>query len=158
MKITTTLVAVSAALGLFVLTGCTPSTASTETAVAPEVTAQIDAALASITGKVFSTGPNGEEPSSVDTTVVSDEQAAQIAGMGLTAAIVMHYGGNDWANAQSLTASESKSLRRRMPTSTPPPRSPTSRRFSLRTQISSFQFPPILWLPLALIARPVSRA
>ena len=100
MKVTSTLVAVVAAAGLFALTGCTPSAQTTATEVAPEVTAQIDAALAKITGKVFSTGPNGEEPASVDTTTVTDEQAAEIAGMGLTAAIVMHYGGNDWANAQ----------------------------------------------------------
>ena len=31
---------------------------------------------------------------------MTDEQATEIASMGLTAAIVMHYGGNDWANAQ----------------------------------------------------------
>ena len=100
MKVTSTLVAVVAAAGLFALTGCTPSAQSTASEVAPEVTAQIDAALANITGKVFSTGPNGEQPASVDTTTVTDEQATQIASMGLTAAIVMHYGGNDWANAQ----------------------------------------------------------
>lgn len=100
MKIKTTLVALTAAAGLFVLAGCTPAGGGTTTEVDSSVAAEIDAALAEITGTVLSTGPNGEEPASVDTTVVTDAQAAEIASMGLTAAIVMHYGGNDWANAQ----------------------------------------------------------
>ncbi|WP_394279781.1 substrate-binding domain-containing protein [Microbacterium sp.] len=100
MKIRNALVAVTAAAAIFALAGCTPADGGTTTEVDAGVAAEIDAALAEITGTVLSTGPNGEEPSSVDATVVTDEQAAEIAGMGLTAAIVMHYGGNDWANAQ----------------------------------------------------------
>ncbi|MCO7202413.1 substrate-binding domain-containing protein [Microbacterium sp. CnD16-F] len=100
MKIRNALVAVTAAAAIFALAGCTPAGGGTTTEVDSDVAAEIDAALAEITGTVLSTGPNGEEPSSVDTTVVTDEQAAEIAGMGLKAAIVMHYGGNDWANAQ----------------------------------------------------------
>lgn len=100
MKIKTTLVALTAATALFALVGCTPAGGGTTTEVDPSVSAEIDAALAAITGTVLSTGPNGEEPASVESTVVTDEQAAEIASKGLTAAIVMHYGGNDWANAQ----------------------------------------------------------
>ena len=100
MKIRSALVAVTAAAAIFALAGCTPAGGGTTTEVDAGVAAEIDAALAEITGTVLSTGPNGEEPSSVDTSVVTDEQAAEIAGMGLKAAIVMHYGGNDWANAQ----------------------------------------------------------
>ncbi len=101
MKIKITSVAIIAAGAMLALAGCTPAGgAGTATEVDPAITAEIDAALADITGQVLSTGPNGEEPASVDATKITDEQAAEIAGMGLKAAIVMHYGGNDWANAQ----------------------------------------------------------
>ncbi|WP_434811695.1 substrate-binding domain-containing protein [Microbacterium sp. bgisy189] len=93
-------IALTAAIGLVALAGCTPAGEQTTSEVDPEIAAEIDAALADITGQVLSTGPNGEEPQSVDATKVTDEQAAEIADLGLTAAIVMHYGGNDWANAQ----------------------------------------------------------
>ncbi|KQZ11826.1 sugar ABC transporter substrate-binding protein [Microbacterium sp. Root53] len=93
--------AVTAAVGLVAaLAGCTPAGEQASSEVDPEIAAEIDAALAEITGQVLSTGPNGEEPEAVDVTEVTDEQAAQVAELGLTAAIVMHYGGNDWANAQ----------------------------------------------------------
>jgi ribose transport system substrate-binding protein len=57
-------------------------------------------ALADLEGKVLSTGPNGEEASPVDDVVLTDEQVAQVKAMGAKAAIVMHYGGNDWSTAQ----------------------------------------------------------
>lgn len=95
-----TVVAATAAVGMAALAGCTPSGESASSEVDPEIAAEIDAALEDITGQVLSVGPNGEEPQSVDTATVTDEQAAQIAALDLTAAIVMHYGGNDWANAQ----------------------------------------------------------
>ncbi len=57
-------------------------------------------ALASLGDQVFSTGPNGETPSSASTLVLSDDELAQIKAMKATAAIVLHYGGNDWSTAQ----------------------------------------------------------
>jgi len=59
-----------------------------------------DAALAALQETVLSKGPNGEEPTAPSTVVLSDEEMAQIRAMGATAAIVMHYGGNDWSRAQ----------------------------------------------------------
>ncbi|TFD68085.1 sugar ABC transporter substrate-binding protein [Cryobacterium ruanii] len=102
MKIKSTYISLIAAAGLLALVGCTPAGGASNAgaAVDPKITAEINSALAEITGQVLSTGPNGEKPASVETTSVTDAQAAEIAGMGLTAAIVMHYGGNDWANAQ----------------------------------------------------------
>ncbi len=100
MKFRTTVVALVAAMSIAALAGCTPAGGGASEEVDPEISAEIDAALAEITGQVLSTGPNGEEPASVDTTVVTDAQAEEVAALGLTAAIVMHYGGNDWANAQ----------------------------------------------------------
>jgi ribose transport system substrate-binding protein len=59
-----------------------------------------DAALAALQETVLSKGPNGEEPTAPSAVVLSDEELAKIKEMGATAAIVMHYGGNDWSRAQ----------------------------------------------------------
>ncbi|HYO29657.1 MAG TPA: substrate-binding domain-containing protein [Thermomicrobiales bacterium] len=56
--------------------------------------------LADLPGRVFSKGPNGEEPTAAEEVSLTEEELEQIRGMGATAAIVMHYGGNDWAVAQ----------------------------------------------------------
>jgi ribose transport system substrate-binding protein len=62
--------------------------------------AKADKALKDLEGQVLSTGPNGESASSVDTVQITDDQIAQVKAMGAKAAIVMHYGGNDWSTAQ----------------------------------------------------------
>ncbi|WP_240606064.1 substrate-binding domain-containing protein [Planctomonas deserti] len=64
------------------------------------MSASADEALAKIKGQVLSKGPGGEEPSPASVADLTDEEVAQVKEMGATAAIVMHYGGNDWANAQ----------------------------------------------------------
>jgi ribose transport system substrate-binding protein len=100
------LVAAVALSALVALAGCTTSGGGTNDEVDPAIVEKIDAALADITGTVLSKGPHGEDPSPASDVAVTDDQAAQVADLGLTAAIVMHYGGNDWANAQiaGLTA------------------------------------------------------
>ena len=57
-------------------------------------------ALAQMEGQVFSTGPNGESPTAASEVMLTDEELAEIQGMGATAAIVMHYSGDDWTAAQ----------------------------------------------------------
>ncbi len=57
-------------------------------------------ALAALADTVLSTGPNGEAPSPASAVTLTDAELAQIREMGATAAIVMHYGGNDWSRAQ----------------------------------------------------------
>lgn len=59
-----------------------------------------DAALATLKGKVLSTGPNGEKPVSPDTVSLTPQEVAKIKAMKASAAIVMHYSGNDWSQAQ----------------------------------------------------------
>jgi ribose transport system substrate-binding protein len=59
-----------------------------------------DAALAALADKVLSLGPNGETPEPASAVTLSDDELAQIKGMGATAALVFHYGGNDWSQAQ----------------------------------------------------------
>jgi len=71
-------------------------------AVAPRLAwAQGDATpAASAEGQVYSTGPNGESPTPASDVTLTDAELEQIKGMNATAAIVMHYGGNDWSVAQ----------------------------------------------------------
>ena len=78
------------------------STASTVTTGAENtgVSAQVDAALAQLSGQVLSVGPNGEKPSAFDSTTLTDAEVAKIKAGKFKAAIVMHYAGNDWSTAQ----------------------------------------------------------
>jgi ribose transport system substrate-binding protein len=49
---------------------------------------------------VLSTGPHGEKPTPVSAVKLSASELAKVKGMHATAAIVLHYGGNDWSTAQ----------------------------------------------------------
>ncbi len=79
--------------------GCSAANTATQEQD-PGVSKQADAALAKIQGTVLSKGPNGEDPASADQADLTNDEIAKVKAMGATAAIVMHYGGNDWANAQ----------------------------------------------------------
>jgi len=57
-------------------------------------------ALMDLETTVLSKGPNGEDPSPASSLSLSDDELAAIKDMSATAAIVMHYGGNDWSRAQ----------------------------------------------------------
>jgi ABC-type multidrug transport system ATPase subunit len=50
--------------------------------------------------KAFSTGPNGETSELAANVKLSDEELAEIKAMKAKAAIVLHYGGNDWSRGQ----------------------------------------------------------
>ena len=58
------------------------------------------AELKTISDHVMSTGPNGEKPSPASAVSLTSEEIAKIQAMKATAAIVMHYSGNDWSRAQ----------------------------------------------------------
>ncbi len=51
-------------------------------------------------GQVFSKGPHGEDPTKASEVTLTEAELEQIRGMNATAALVMHYGGNDWSTAQ----------------------------------------------------------
>jgi len=89
------------ALAAFALAtaGCSAATTSSSSED-PGVSKQVDEALAAMEGKVLSKGPNGETAESADVAALTDAEIADVKAMNATAAIVMHYGGNDWANAQ----------------------------------------------------------
>ena len=77
---------IAAALGLAVST-------------APAV-ADPSAALAALQETVLSKGPSGKNPSPAADHLLCQTEIDQIKAMNATAAIVMHYGGNDWSSAQ----------------------------------------------------------
>jgi ribose transport system substrate-binding protein len=57
-------------------------------------------ALVEIGKNVMSLGPNGEKPEAASTVKLTDDELAKIKAMKAKAAIVMHYAGNDWSQAQ----------------------------------------------------------
>jgi len=60
-----------------------------------------DQALAAIVaGAVLSKGPHGETASPASAADITPAQIEKVKALNATAAIVMHYGGNDWATAQ----------------------------------------------------------
>jgi ribose transport system substrate-binding protein len=65
-----------------------------------QIAAKAQRSLDELSNTVLSKGPNGEDPASADEVSLSDAELEQIKGMNATAAIVMHYGGNDWSTAQ----------------------------------------------------------
>ena len=79
--------------------GCSAASGTTS-AADPGVSSKAEAALAKIKGTVLSKGPNGEEPSPASSADLSADEIAKVRAKKAKAAIVMHYGGNDWANAQ----------------------------------------------------------
>ncbi len=91
-------IAIASALAM-ALTACSSASTSTSSANSA-IDAQVDAALKKLEGTVLSKGPHGEEPASADTAKLTDAEVAKVKALGAKAAIVMHYGGNDWSTAQ----------------------------------------------------------
>jgi ribose transport system substrate-binding protein len=98
MKYRLPLVVLATTLAL-TATGCSSST-TTASNQDSGVSSKAEAALAQIKGQVLSKGPNGEEPSPASVAELSADDVTKVKAMGAKAAIVMHYGGNDWATAQ----------------------------------------------------------
>lgn len=92
--------AAAAAVATLGLAACSSGEAGATAPTDGSEFTQADEALAAIEGQVFSKGPSGEEPSEASAAELTDDEIAQVRQLGATAAIVMHYGGNDWANAQ----------------------------------------------------------
>jgi ribose transport system substrate-binding protein len=65
-----------------------------------DVAAKAQQGLQALETSVLSTGPNGEEPTPAAKVKLTEQELQQIKAKGATAAIVLHYGGNDWSNAQ----------------------------------------------------------
>jgi ribose transport system substrate-binding protein len=52
------------------------------------------------TPPILSRGPHGEKPTPVSRVVLTPAEIAKVKAKHATAAIVLHYGGNDWSTAQ----------------------------------------------------------
>jgi ribose transport system substrate-binding protein len=78
--------------------GAAPAPAETTAPAAPAF--DVDAALKELETSVSGTGPNGEKADTAASVSLTDDELAKIKDMKATAAIVMHYGGNDWSSAQ----------------------------------------------------------
>jgi ribose transport system substrate-binding protein len=89
-----------------VIAGCGSSNSSTEGGGASSegkdsaVVAEAQKSLAELQSTVLSKGPNGESPAPASSVKLSPQELQKIKGMHATAAIVLHYGGNDWSTAQ----------------------------------------------------------
>ena len=84
---------------ILALAGCS-FPGSTERKEVPGVSQVAEAALASAEGKIFSKGPHGEDPAPPSSADLTPDEVARVKAKAATAAIVMHYAGNDWAIAQ----------------------------------------------------------
>lgn len=87
------------AIAAMALTACSSGSSSDEE-TSNEVSTKADQALADLAGQVLAKGPHGEDPEPASAADLTDDEVAQVKALGATAAIVMHYGGNDWATAQ----------------------------------------------------------
>ena len=58
------------------------------------------AALAELANTILVKDVNGVAAQPISVVKLSDDELAKIKGMNATAALVMHYGGNDWSRAQ----------------------------------------------------------
>ncbi|MEV4642445.1 substrate-binding domain-containing protein [Actinoplanes sp. NPDC049548] len=91
-------VAAAAALVL-VTAGCTYPGADARKE-APGVSRVAETRLMELKGQVLSNGPHGEKPTPATAAELTPAEIDQVKAKHATAAIVMHYAGNDWAIAQ----------------------------------------------------------
>ena len=76
-------------------------TASAAAATPAPAACDADANLAAAeSAGVLSKGPHGEDPSEASSSALTQEEIDTVKAMNATAAIVMHYGGDDWSAAQ----------------------------------------------------------
>lgn len=83
------------------LVGCSSTNGAGTTSADNADVKKAEAALASMgTGAVLSKGPHGETAQPASSANLTPADIAAVKAKHATAAIVMHYGGNDWATAQ----------------------------------------------------------
>lgn len=82
------------------LTACSSSDAGPSTSADCD-TAPFDKAISAYTeGPVVGLGPYGETSADASTIKLTDDEVDQIRSMGAKAAVVMHFSGDSWSNAQ----------------------------------------------------------
>lgn len=83
---------------LVVLAGCATDTAASTPPQRGYPPAR--AALQQLAGSLLATGPGGEQPAKADTVSLTPAEIEQVRAQQATAAIVMHYTGDGWTDAQ----------------------------------------------------------
>ena len=81
-------------------TGCAAVALLGALLASPAYALDPDAALAAMKTQVFSLGPNGEKASPASDIKLTADELAQVKAKHAKAALVFHYSGNDWSNAQ----------------------------------------------------------
>ena len=66
----------------------------------PALVAKAHTAIQRLSQETLSKGPNGETAVSAETVRLTPDEIAKVKAKNATAAIVLHYGGNDWSTAQ----------------------------------------------------------
>ena len=94
------LLAMTATFAVVTATAACGSTSAASTSLDVGVSKKAETALAAINGKVLGKGANGEVAAAPDAVKLSPEDEAKVKAKNATAAIVMHYGGNDWSTAE----------------------------------------------------------
>ena len=82
---------------LIALTLIVVTAATVVAGVAPATARTI---LSAASSPILSTGPHGEKAFPATQVNLTAAEVAKVKGMGATAAIALHYGGNDWSTAQ----------------------------------------------------------
>jgi ribose transport system substrate-binding protein len=93
-------IAAIATITALALAGCSAADSGNKSDTNSAASKKAEQALKDIQGQVLSKGPHGEEPADASAAELTDADIAAIKSKKATAAIVMHYGGNDWAAAQ----------------------------------------------------------
>jgi ribose transport system substrate-binding protein len=82
------------------LAGCAIFVLTTAIAATPAFATDPDAELTKLKTQVYSLGPNGEKPAAASDVTLTDDELAKVKAKHAKAALVFHYSGNDWSNAQ----------------------------------------------------------
>lgn len=91
-----------AGLGLLAVAGCGSSDSTTASSGGDCDNARATAAIRdyAASGKVLSKGPYGEQSPSADSIELTPDEIKQVRAKRATAAVVMHFSGDTWSNAQ----------------------------------------------------------
>jgi ribose transport system substrate-binding protein len=95
-----TLSALAISLAMVMITAGCGSTGTGSSGQNSSVSAQIDAKLAALKGKLTGTDPNGVAPQGFSATTLTDKEVADVKALHLKAAIAMHYTADGWSQAQ----------------------------------------------------------
>jgi ribose transport system substrate-binding protein len=99
MKLSRSIAVAAAAVALAAASSCS-FPAARSTTLDPGASQKADQALAKLKTEPGSPGPNGEAPAPASAVELTPEEIAKVKALNAKAGIALHFGGNDWSNAQ----------------------------------------------------------